>query len=166
MARILVIGSNGAGKSTFARRLAEKTGLPLIHLDQIHWRGHWERRPAEEFEAIVLSEVQKSSWIIDGNNIKSLYQRLPFADTVFWFEFSPMACFFNIVKRVRTYHGNVRPDMPDQCVENLSFKFFRYAWKFNRVNRERIISLLAENPHLTVLRFKNQLQVNKYLENI
>jgi len=39
MNRILVIGSNGAGKSTFSYHLAKKTGLPLIHLDQIHWHG-------------------------------------------------------------------------------------------------------------------------------
>ena len=166
MTRILVIGSNGAGKSTFARCLAEKTGLPLIHLDQIHWRGHWERRSAEEFEAIVFSEARKSGWIIDGNNISSLYQRLPLADTVFWFEFSPIICFFNILKRGCRYYGKVRPDMPDQCAENLSFKFFRYAWNFNHANRQRITSLLSENPHLVVIRFTNRRQANKYLADI
>ena len=166
MTRILIIGSNGAGKSTFARSLAERTGLPLVHLDQIHWRGHWERRPATEFEAIVLSEAQKSTWIIDGNNIKLLHQRLPFADTVFWFEFPPITCFFNILKRGYRYYGSVRPDMPDQCTENLSFKFFRYAWKFNCSNRQRIISLLSENPHLAVIHFTNRHQVKKYLADI
>ena len=32
--RILVIGSPGSGKSTFSRKLAEITGIPLIHLDK------------------------------------------------------------------------------------------------------------------------------------
>lgn len=166
MVRVLVIGSNGAGKSTFSCCLAEKTGLPLIHLDQIHWHGSWERRPTEEFESIVLSEAQKTCWIIDGNNVKSLHQRLPFADTVFWFEFPPIACFFNILKRVYKHHGNVRPDMPDQCIEKLSFKFLRYAWNFNRYNRQRITSLLSENPHLVVIRFTSRRQANKYLAGI
>ena len=166
MNRILIIGSNGAGKSTFARALAEKTCLPLVHLDQIHWRDSWERRPAEEFEAIVLSEAQNACWIIDGNNVKSLHQRLPFADTVFWFEFPPIICFFNILKRIHKYRGRVRPDMPDQCIETLSFEFFRYAWKFNHSNRQKITSLLSENPHLAVIRFTNCRQVNKYLEGI
>ena len=31
-----IIGSPGAGKTTFAKRLAKKTGLPLIHLDFYH----------------------------------------------------------------------------------------------------------------------------------
>ena len=47
--RIMVIGSGGAGKSTFARELAELTeGLPLIHMDQAlleAWLGgHASRR--------------------------------------------------------------------------------------------------------------------------
>ena len=36
MQRILIIGNCGAGKSTFARALAEKTGLPLVHLDKLY----------------------------------------------------------------------------------------------------------------------------------
>jgi adenylate kinase family enzyme len=38
MRRVLVIGISGAGKSTFARELAARIGLPLIHLDKEFWR--------------------------------------------------------------------------------------------------------------------------------
>ena len=37
--RVLVIGCGGAGKSTFASRLGERTGLPVIHLDALFWRS-------------------------------------------------------------------------------------------------------------------------------
>ncbi|MCW1403195.1 AAA family ATPase [Novosphingobium sp. MW5] len=40
MHRVLVIGSPGAGKSTLSRALAERTGLPLYHMDRLHWL-HW-----------------------------------------------------------------------------------------------------------------------------
>lgn len=35
--RILVIGPGGSGKTTVARRLAQRTGLPPIHLDALFW---------------------------------------------------------------------------------------------------------------------------------
>ena len=38
MRKVIIIGSPGAGKSTFARKLREKTGLPLYYLDLIWHR--------------------------------------------------------------------------------------------------------------------------------
>ena len=35
MRRVIVIGSPGAGKSTFSRELRDRTGLPLHYLDMI-----------------------------------------------------------------------------------------------------------------------------------
>lgn len=34
MERVMVIGSNGAGKSTFSYELSSKTELPRIHIDK------------------------------------------------------------------------------------------------------------------------------------
>ena len=36
--KIIVIGCPGAGKSTFARRLRDETGLPLYYLDLLWHR--------------------------------------------------------------------------------------------------------------------------------
>jgi Isopentenyl transferase len=36
--RVMIVGPGAAGKSTFAVRLAEITGLPVIELDQLFWR--------------------------------------------------------------------------------------------------------------------------------
>ena len=36
MERVIIIGCGGAGKSTLARKLGEKTGLPVIHLASFH----------------------------------------------------------------------------------------------------------------------------------
>ena len=37
MTRILVIGCPGAGKTYFAKKLKEITGLPVIHMDNLYW---------------------------------------------------------------------------------------------------------------------------------
>ena len=70
MKRIIVIGSPGAGKSTFARKLKEKTGLPLYYLDMIFHRPDRTTVTREEFDQKLQAILKTDNWIIDGN-----YQR-------------------------------------------------------------------------------------------
>ena len=165
MKRILIIGSNGAGKSTFSYRLAEHTNLPLIHIDKLYWRNNWEVTPRQEFEELVCTQAKKPEWIIEGNNIGSLEQRLKYADTVFWFEFSPFLCVWNVLKRQQRYRGKVRPDLPDQCVSKLNFRFLRDVWRFNKKNHARIAQKL-EASQAQVIHFSNYNQVKKYLRSL
>ena len=37
--KIIIIGCPGSGKSTFARRLHDVTGLPIYHLDNLFWKA-------------------------------------------------------------------------------------------------------------------------------
>lgn len=166
MQRILMIGSNGAGKSTFSFRLSETLELPLVHIDQIYWRGCWDVTPEVEFDRIVRGEAAKDRWIIEGNNIRSLPDRLIRADTVFWFEFPPLLCVWNILRRELKYRGQVRPDMPDQCVSRCDLAFLKMVWAFNRKNRNRIQALLSQYDHLSVIRFTNYCQVRRYWKQL
>ena len=166
MKRVLIIGSNGAGKSTFSYALAEKTNLPLIHLDQLYWRNNWEITPKEEFLSLVSAEAQKPCWIIEGNNIRSLEERLQFVDTVFWFEFPPALCVWNVLKRTFKYHGQVRPDMPDECVSRLNVGFLKDVWRFNKKNHARIREKLAVSKDILVVRFTNYKQVRAFFESL
>lgn len=163
MERVLIIGSNGAGKTTFSYALAEKTGLPLVHLDRLYWRNCWEMTPREEFNALISAEAQKPRWIIEGNNIRSIAERLKYADTVFWFELPPAVCVLSVLKRVAKYWGRVRPDMPDQCVSRLDLKFLREVWNFNRKNHDRIAKILEAQDGVKVMRFTNRKQAKSYL---
>ncbi len=43
--KILIIGNCGAGKSTLARALNEKTKIPIYHLDKYYWEKNWKRVP-------------------------------------------------------------------------------------------------------------------------
>ena len=38
MQRVLVTGSSGSSKATFARRLSEITGIPFVSLDALLWK--------------------------------------------------------------------------------------------------------------------------------
>ena len=42
MKKVILIGSGGAGKSTFSRKLSNKLNIKVFHLDALMWKPHWE----------------------------------------------------------------------------------------------------------------------------
>jgi adenylate kinase family enzyme len=65
--RVVVVGSSCAGKTTFARRLAERLGVPHVELDAVYWLPDWQTRSTEEFQALVRQAANEPAWVIDGN---------------------------------------------------------------------------------------------------
>ncbi|MFQ9394077.1 MAG: hypothetical protein ACLR2E_08270 [Lachnospiraceae bacterium] len=65
--KIIVLGCSGSGKSTFSRKLAARTGLPLIHLDNIWWRPDQTHITREEFDQKLNEILHDDFWIIDGD---------------------------------------------------------------------------------------------------
>ena len=66
MARILVIGNAGGGKSVLARKLAAKRGLPYHEIDTIVWRPGWAMAPQDEYDAAHVALIAEESWVLDG----------------------------------------------------------------------------------------------------
>jgi adenylate kinase family enzyme len=67
MQRLLVVGTSGAGKTTLARRLAERYQLSHIELDRLFWRPGWRHRERDEFRRLVEQAVSAPGWVADGN---------------------------------------------------------------------------------------------------
>ena len=167
MERIMIIGCGGSGKSTLARQLGEKTGLPVVHLDQIWWApGNWQHRTREEFDQLLQEEVAKPRWIMDGNFNRTIETRLEKCDTVIYLDYSRWVCLFSWLKRVITNWGNARPDMAPGCAEWFDPEMFGWIWNFNRKNRKRYYELLSAQLGKTVCIFKNRRQLKEFLNRI
>ena len=67
MKKVLILGCPGAGKSTFARKLRDKTGLPLYYLDMIWHKPDRTTITKQEFDAKLSEIIKQEEWIIDGN---------------------------------------------------------------------------------------------------
>ena len=165
MQRILIIGCSGAGKSTLARKLGEKTGLPVVHLDALFWKPGWVESEREVFDARVLAELEKPAWIIDGNYARTLPVRLEKCDGVIYLDFPRWLCILGVLKRVLTTYGTVRPDMPEGCPERFDWEFLKWVWNFNRNNREKTWAQLEKLPAEKVMILKNRREVRRFLQN-
>src|SRR5215210_9572065 len=67
--KIVVKGTSGAGKSTFAAELACRLHLAYVELDALHHGPNWSEPTPEEFRARVSGATTAPScgWVIDGN---------------------------------------------------------------------------------------------------
>jgi adenylate kinase family enzyme len=142
MERVLVIGSPGAGKSTLATAIAERSGLPLIHLDRHHWRSGWVEADKAEWEPQVAALIAGERWVIDGNYGGTLAARLARADTAIWLDFPVWLCVARVFRRAVQYRGKTRPDMAEGCPEQLNWEFLAYTARFPWTGRKRILAKL------------------------
>ena len=163
--RILLIGCGGSGKSTLARRLGEATGLPVVHLDRLLWLPGWQKRPREEFDALLAAELQKNEWIIDGNFDRTIPLRLEYCDAVIFLDLPRMVCLLGVIKRVLSNRGRTRSDMGEGCPEKFDLSFLKWVWNFSDQKRDKYLSLLNESGK-TFYRVRSRRELPALIEKI
>lgn len=166
MERIVIIGCAGAGKSTLARQLGEKLGLPVVHLDKLFWKPGWVESTKEEIDKKILEEMEKPKWILDGNYNRTMPMRVAKCDTVIYLDFSRFACLMGIGKRFITNYGKVRPDMGEGCPERIDWEFLQWVWNYNKNKRLQNYRLLNASPHAEIIILKNRNQVRRFLASL
>lgn len=108
MLKAIVIGSPGAGKSTFARKLRDTAHLPLYYLDMLWHKPDQTTVSIEEFDISLQKLLEKDQWIIDGNYLRTLEIRLQACDTVFLLDYPVEDCLQGAKSRI----GIMREDLP------------------------------------------------------
>ena len=82
-----MIGPTGSGKTTFARALAAKLGVPHIELDALFWRPGWMMSSADELRSKVEPALSHDGWVVDGNYSGKLGTLvLDHADEIVWLD--------------------------------------------------------------------------------
>lgn len=154
----MVIGCPGGGKSTFARALHEKTGLPLIYLDRLNWNADRTTVSREVFRRRLEEAVAEERWIIDGNYGSTLELRLRRCDTVFFLDYPVEICLAGALARV----GVGRADMP-WVEEEPDQEFLRFIRDFPANGRPKILALLERYPDKKVVVFRSRREAEDFL---
>ncbi|MFW3173656.1 AAA family ATPase [Xanthomonas phaseoli] len=76
--RICILGPSNSGKSTMAQAMAQARDYVPVHLDQLHHLPNtaWIPRPRQDFMALHCTAIAKERWVMDGNYLGCLAQRL------------------------------------------------------------------------------------------
>lgn len=159
MRRIAVIGSGGAGKSTFSRELGGILGIAVTHLDRLYWRPGWQAMPDEAWRDTQRRLVAGEAWILDGNYGGTLDLRLAAADTVIFLDIPRRVCLWGVVQRRLRFRGRSRPDGPWGCPERVTREFLAWIWRYPVDRRPDVLAKLgayAGGREIVVLRSRRE----------
>ena len=161
MRKIIVIGCPGSGKTTFARKLRDKTGLPLYYLDAIWHKPDKTHIPREEFDARMAEILPTEEWIIDGNYSRTLEIRMRACDTVFFFDLPTQVCLEGAVRRL----GEKRYDMPWIDYE-LDPRLESEIKDFPSKNLPTTYALFEKYSDKRIVIFRSREEADKFLEEM
>ena len=157
MKKVIIIGCPGSGKSTFARKLHEKTGIPLYYLDMLYWNIDKTAVSRDEFDSRLSKILSYDKWIIDGNYQRTMEKRIAACDTVFFLDIPCDVCLDGISER----KGKPRPDMPWTDDED-DEEFISFIRDFEVNTKPKILELLGKHQDKKIITFKSREEINDY----
>lgn len=161
--KIVIVGVSASGKSVFGRALAQRTSIPLTHMDTIWWKAGWVETSEEEATEKLGSITTSSEWIVEGYIPKDarpfVFER---ADTIIYLDYSGSTAAWRYVKRWWKHRKQARPEL-EGSPEKFSFKFLKLVWTKGEAkslnlflsqvkNKEKIIILQTPSEAEALLR--------------
>ena len=162
----MIVGQPGSGKSTLAQRLGERTGLPVIHIDKIHWQAGWVERSKAEKTRLCREAEQGERWIFEGGHSATWPSRLARADVLIWIDRPVGLSLWRVLRRALVGLGRTRPDMADGCPERLRSlpEFVGYIWKTRTSGAQKIARLTQMAPAgCEVVRLRTEREVANFV---
>lgn len=167
MLRIAIIGCSGVGKSTLARRLGEKLGLPVVHLDALYWEPGWTEPQTPAFRARVTEALKGGRWVSDGNYFsKTADLRFANADLIIWIDQPRWLCLWRITWRSLIGWGRTRRDLGPDCPEKIDGELHAYVWGFDRLRRPRMEAALEAYAHIPIVRLSGDKAVAAFVASM
>jgi adenylate kinase family enzyme len=173
--RVVVVGTSGSGKTTFAGRLAAATGIPHLELDQVNWEPGWyslsENEP-DRFIALVDEATQGSCWTVAGGYTKVRAMLWSRATDLVWLDLPRMLIMQQVIGRSlsRAISGK---DVFPGCKEDWSRMLtkehpIRWAWDTYRDRRRRFGAMITDPAfaHLRVHRARSRRDVSRMLNQL
>lgn len=163
--KIDIIGSVASGKTTLAKEISLKYGVPYYEKDNIVWErtlnGDKKRTP-EERDRIFYMIIEKDNWIVEGSPRKNLQESFDTCDYIIVLNVRTYIRLYRVVKRwILQKSGkiayNSKPTM------KILLYNIKWVFEFNFMRKNLIKSLSKYGEKCQV--FNNSTQALQFIDN-
>ncbi len=139
--KILIIGSVGSGKSTYARKLSNELNIESYEIDSIVHNDERNIKRTIQEQNLIINDINKNnSWIIEGTLRKNLYYLLDKADKILFLDIP-----YNIRKRRILMRFIKQKIKLEKCNYKPTLQMLKMMFKWNKnfeEDKKKFIELL------------------------
>lgn len=167
--RVSVVGTSGSGKSTVARALSARLGLPHVELDALNHEPDWRQADPDVLRARVTAATEGDGWVVDGNYGRTRDLVWPRAEAVVWLDYPLAPVMIQLLRRTlrrlwyreELWNGNRERLSHHLQWDGLIF----WALRTHGMYKREYESLLArpEHQHLRVVRLRHPREARRWL---
>ena len=175
--RLLVVGSTGSGKSTFAAGLAARLGAPHIEVDALNWDPGWtnlSQTDPETFRDRVRQAILPDAWTCDGNYSVVRPLIVARATHLVWLDYPRAVIMRRVIRRsfVRALRGD---ELWPGTGNREEFRRWldrehpiRWAWDTHAHRRASLAALFADaaTAHLQKHRLRHPREAGPLMERL
>jgi adenylate kinase family enzyme len=167
VARILVAGTSGAGKTVLARQLAAALDIPHVEIDALHHGPQWQPRP--EFLAEVEAFSAGPDWVTEWQYDAVRELLADRADLLVWLDLPRAVVMRRVIQRTlrrawrreALWHGNREPGLHTVLVDR--DQIIRWSWRTHPITCDRVIAAARARPQLPVVRLRSSREADAWL---
>ncbi len=171
--RVVVLGTSGSGKTTFARDLASRLGSPHVEFDAYRHGPNWTETPNDIFRQRLDEALSGDRWVADGNYSVARDIVWPRATAVIWLDYKFPVVFWRLwwrtigraARRTELWNGN-RESLWGHFLTKDSLFLWVFKTHWSRGRRYLSAFDLPEYSHLRVLRFHSPRTTNRWLDTL
>lgn len=163
VARVLVLGAGGSGKSRLAEALAARWRLPYVPAYRALRTQDGAPRPHAELQAWIEGEVARDAWVIDGNFEDERDRVWARAELAIWLDLPAWVTVVRVLRReLRRLQARRRSGRASNGAA-LLWAGVRHAWRSSADKRRAFPAMLAAFPRLRVVRLTSDGAVARWL---
>jgi adenylate kinase family enzyme len=170
MARVVIIGNAGAGKSTLARRIAARRGLRHVEIDRFLWQPGWVPAPEATYRRLHDGAIAGEAWVIDGlGMLASVPARMARATEVILVDMPLWMHFWLAAERQLAWSHSKLEHAPGGIVDMPPTRaLFETIWEVDRTWMPQVRRLCAEAEArgTSVLRLSSVDELSRFTDTI